>query len=97
MSIDYMLSALDKLILWFEKQHKENYVVILTNVKNVLGYRVKRAASNKNSMLDTTYRCPSCDKILASLGKTEYDIQGWGFVDFCPHCGQAIEWKGIKE
>ena len=35
-----------------------------------------------------TWDCPSCG--------TSYEIEGEQH-EYCPHCGQRINWKGIKE
>ena len=96
MSNEKLLKALDKLILWFEERNKNQIVITLTNIRNEFVFRIPEKATAKESMCKDTYRCPNCNRILVHLGKTEYDAEGYGFVDYCPHCGKAINWDGIK-
>lgn len=91
------MQALEKLISWFDKKDKTKYVVILTNVKNELSFRNPLPATNKNSYSENTYRCPNCNRVLADIDKTGLKAEPWGYVNFCPHCGQSIDWTEVKK
>lgn len=41
----------------------------------------------------TCYNCPTCNKLLLSVKNCR---QTGRKVNFCPDCGEKIDWEGIK-
>ena len=93
LTAEQTLTVLDKIAKKFDKADNMTAFHALNNAK----IAVKRSmcslsATSRNSVSINTFRCPDCNRILAVLGKNEFDVKGYGFVDYCPHCGQKIDW-----
>ena len=61
--------------------------IVMVLVLAVMDACVRRRTYYKEHKLSDTWICPCC--------KTRYKVD-YGRYDYCPNCGQAIDWRDSK-